>query len=1028
MPCSVKMFFGERLTAANGFQAFYSDPDEVHIENFDCTMISQALGMNFTSFTLTEKELLSTASFQTWTAYAGKSSNNDIFAVKVFEDILGADGLATLREDVAESLDNFINKKDGTALNTHVNKLAREDARDKIPRLEQAFNWIKNIHDKYYGKQYLIQVGDQNQGICIKDKFGNPAAYDLKAEEGGLYYTSDWPSAAGSWPNPGVTGILGLNIGAETLLFHESDNRIGSFVRIDNYRDIDKLDQIWEVDLSSCSDDGFYKKGTSLYLKSTVSESVYQLGGKQYILLEVSGPPKLKLQKDGQICDANLMSQGAVAVMALFSDAYTESGATLNDIFCDDPNDDQDGTPSNRSSFNILKSNRPSITPDDFIIPMKSNLFVYGPWFYQANPVGGTIVENNKELCPWKFSDGYDDGYTRMNTYGNLIAQDGPRGLQKQESGSITIAALPSYNLGYMIGTNAATLTDININIGESGYTTTYNFQTYTPKFGNPGRALAGIWSKNYQSLSYINKFFKDQAIELQKLINNKDTALQGAANKFFEVPGTQDSPVTVDEGAGETTSGKSPGLLLMSGFFMRDRLPNASGGTDCHPSNSGAYDNRGCKTCKPDDDPPAIGGASSASDGNILQNRPFTQLEKGYTWEWVRENTYKRLAIMTLDLLLTPITTNQSGDDDAQLPRLALYQDYECSYMEFSDKPEEDSPGKPPKSKPRNEIPPFLLDDVLSNDLPIHQTYLNAVTSEGMLNNWDARTNGSDKGFITHLISSGETFEDFKLSIRDEDETERQSQTNFRYQALRGPLSLQAWGYDTSGKPIPNAIDSAAETEKGKFRRKGLKDKFLKNWLENPKTWPAGPIDLRWDRERGVWVAPPANKIVVARLTQNLAKFGVAEAELMNPAGGGVSFYEYYDIWDKDGKNVKQSINKAKIKVYDYLGVELCKCDMVYAYYDDNRYIVLESSRAYKDPNEACCPTTTATPKISLPTQPTPTSCWCNLECLQTLKGFKEDKHQALVHRAETGGPDCLMWEDIVECYTPPPNFYENQ
>ena len=131
--------------------------------------------------------------------------------------------------------------------------------------------------------------------------------------------------------------------------------------------------------------------------------------------------------------------------------------------------------------------------------------------------------------------------------------------------------------------------------------------------------------------------------------------------------------------------------------------------------------------------------------------------------------------------------------------------------------------------------------------------------------------------------------------------------------------------------------------------------------------------------------------------------------------------------MWESDGRNIKQSINRAKIKIYDYLGIDLCKCDTVYAYYDDNRYIVLESSRAYQDPNEGCCPTTMTTETVEPTTQPTPTSCWCNLECLQTLKNYKEGQHQALVHKAETNGPDCLLWEDIVECYTPPPNFYEN-
>jgi hypothetical protein len=171
----------------------------------------------------------------------------------------------------------------------------------------------------------------------------------------------------------------------------------------------------------------------------------------------------------------------------------------------------------------------------------------------------------------------------------------------------------------------------------------------------------------------------------------------------------------------------------------------------------------------------------------------------------------------------------------------------------------------------------------------------------------------------------------------------------------------------------------------------------------------------------------------VVARLLTNLERFGVAEAELIDPEAGGIRFYEEYDIWSQQGANIKGSIHRAKIKVYDFLGIKLCKCDYIYAYYDDNRYIVLESNRAYKDPNESCCATTGTVPtptkvtQPTQPTQPTPTSCWCNLECLKTLSNFKAGKHQALVHKQESNGPDCLVWEDIVECYTTPPNFYQN-
>jgi hypothetical protein len=1023
MACSVNMFFGERLLANGTFEIFMSEQDQVYIENYDCTMISKALGLNFTDFTLTEEELLATASMSCWTSYIGTPTANqtELFGYKVFESLFGADGLAKLRDLVADNFEDLALNQNTGAMNSHMNSIAKEDAAVNIPKLEQAHAWISSIHSDFYGKQYLIQIGDDTAGVCIKDRFGNIPAGNIKIEsEGGLYYSSDSPASGGAWPNAGQVQVLGLNVGSETLLFQESDNRIGAFVKLSDYKNVSKYNHTWEVDLSSLSDDNFYKQGEDLFIKAGLSDALYQYDNKQYILLEMSAVPRLQIKGDGELCPANLMSQGAIAVMALFESHYSDVDTALQDIFCDDPNNTKNGTVPNRSAFNVLNSNKPSIVPDNFICPMKSNLFVYGPWFHQTNPVGGTIVDPNKELCPWRFSDGNDDGYTRMDVYGNLIANDGPRGLQKQESGSITVAALPSYNLGHIVAQNAATLTDISISIGESGYTTTYNFQTYTPKFGSPGRALKDLWSKSYQSMSYLNKYFKDQKLELNKLINNNDIRLQDAQARRFDVDGAVSSGVSEDAGKGATTSSSSPGVILFSGFFYRDKEDNAQGGADSHDGSS--VEMTPCSKCRDSTTDQNIPEKSVDSDGNILQNRPFSMLEKAYSWEHIKENTFKRLALSSLDLIFGGISTKTQEDQEAELPRLSLYTNYDADYSEWSDKEDDEDPGRPPKSRPRLEIPPFEFMNELEYDLPIHQQYLNSVTSGTMLSSWDDRSNSSTKGFIAYLISAGETYEDFKLTILDENETDRQEFDNFRYNALRGPLTLQSWGYDTSGKPIPNAIDSANNTERGKFRRKGLKDKFLKDWLENPKSWPVGPIDLRWDRERGVWVSPPANKIVVARLTQNLNKFGVAEAELIDPEAGSASFYEYYDIWDKDGRNIKVALTKTKIKVYDFLGIDLCKCDHVYAYYDDNRYIVLESSRAYKDPNELCC--TTATP-VPSPHTTIPTSCWCNLECLQTLKGYQEGKHQALVHKSETGGPDCLVWEDIVECYTPPPEHF---
>jgi hypothetical protein len=213
-----------------------------------------------------------------------------------------------------------------------------------------------------------------------------------------------------------------------------------------------------------------------------------------------------------------------------------------------------------------------------------------------------------------------------------------------------------------------------------------------------------------------------------------------------------------------------------------------------------------------------------------------------------------------------------------------------------------------------------------------------------------------------------------------------------------------------------------------GEFRKENLTDKFMKNWLQYPKSWPVGPIDLRFDRERGVWTCPSPNKIVVARLKEKLPEYGSAKAELINPEAGEESnkirFYENYSISGPNGENIKLHMPKTEITVYDFLGVDLCQCDIIYAYYDDNRYIVLESNRAYKDPYEECedivCTTTTTTTTTittTTVTTPTPECDWCGLDCLKTIPNYDSSKEQILGHDDK----GCLKWFDTTSCESTP-------
>lgn len=138
--------------------------------------------------------------------------------------------------------------------------------------------------------------------------------------------------------------------------------------------------------------------------------------------------------------------------------------------------------------------------------------------------------------------------------------------------------------------------------------------------------------------------------------------------------------------------------------------------------------------------------------------------------------------------------------------------------------------------------------------------------------------------------------FNQYDLSFVGPD-AQSKSLLNNRFFALRGPLMLHGWGYDTEGYPVPNQADepkaydskgrplrfkltssgtndykqdgaylptadyglgdiigSGYEKKEGIWKRTP-KNYFHLNWAERSDLWPIGPIDLRWDKKRQVWV-----------------------------------------------------------------------------------------------------------------------------------------------------------------------------
>lgn len=70
----------------------------------------------------------------------------------------------------------------------------------------------------------------------------------------------------------------------------------------------------------------------------------------------------------------------------------------------------------------------------------------------------------------------------------------------------------------------------------------------------------------------------------------------------------------------------------------------------------------------------------------------------------------------------------------------------------------------------------------------------------------------------------------------------------------FKAPMVLTGWGYDTNDLPVPaNTGDST---------------KFHPQASWNPHLWKSGPVDLRWDNDRGVWTGGNTTKLYLVKLT----------------------------------------------------------------------------------------------------------------------------------------------------------------
>lgn len=508
------------------------------------------------------------------------------------------------------------------------------------------------------------------------------------------------------------------------------------------------------------------------------------------------------------------------------------------------------------ASINDKGSQPAAVIPSAAAIPMKSNIRSYGPFasnnFHTS--AGGIGVEVNQDLAPWVF------GSTQyMIEAGNAIAQSSNIGLLYGETGGVTVPGLPQYGFGQVFGATGPNLTGINVSFGSNGITTSYDFRTFTPKFG-------GLTKQYIERFKMIAKYRNEQ---LRYLRNNQIT--QGKINRQIQKFNNFSKRTSGEEN--KPNSGKASLQRVLVGGVDTNATP----------------------------------GVERIVVGTSTLGKSSVEMMKNYA----------KKAYAGLDMFFSPVSISGDGD----LPKFTSFNKTDLI------------------SSSNYANPPCLLrgsgdqEDEPIYNIDITQYYLNPLTNKFPESGHHHA--GSGDGHSLDLLGRGSGVPESGLitNFYDKSNPNRYSD-DYRFLAFRGPLVLQAWGYDTNGKPIPNEGTNT--------------DRFKNNWLSSPSTWPVGPVDLRFDKNRGVWVSPPPFKIVVAKLLNRLEPFSTTSGCIITENDSSMEAFSD-DLYDKDGNAIPTSNtdSRAIINIIDKLGILIPKDSFIYAYYDtfNNKYIALNGA-----------------------------------------------------------------------------------
>ena len=637
----------------------------------------------------------------------------------------------------------------------------------------------------------------------------------------GAPYYSDDPATDGGWPQS--ASVLGLTKPSAQLdIFSADDGKVLPILKF-----YDTTNKLVTSDLEPGS---FTTAGNTVWAKCDIEDK--WLVGNPYALWSP------------ETAWAQLTTPGMLT--AKTSNTALEADRSLLSKI--DPNQ---GLPGPATSANVGGESRnelakkqvgfqsdPGSLPIQGGVPVKSNTRCYGPWgniaiagtnndlYHPNESVAGNLhVENDDGLSPW----GYGSA-TLMDEAGKSKVQLTTTEMQVVERGQVTVPGYPNKRVGSALNTSDTSSYDMNLSAD--------SYREFT--FFKVDLVGAEGLASNAASISSVNVSISTQGVQTEYTL----TTFTPVYGRFSDANASRLKRIgqnSLAAGRARRAMAARRSFLGRSAQRAKNRSQALFGGRNPHSSALWL-------------------GGKIITVGSVKRTEVVINDADGQSYYG---DAFDNTAMMSFDGLVRPI----SKYGDGSLPQYVTPAD-PCT------KSHSVAPPPPHKSYTPLVIKTLFLDPMANKKdgtlQPVGPADYSAGTEIGHDVDEVARGTLETIGDLT--TGNSGSIDMRHGNIRH--------QRDYRFMALKGPLMVHGWGYDLHGHPVPN---DGADGGGIANTYTSCTDEFTEGWLQDPLTWPVAPVDLKYDRERGVWTTDPGYRMYKVKADEEIRAGQQGDATVEN-------------------------------------------------------------------------------------------------------------------------------------------------